>query len=138
MERGPLVALRPDVVRGLRHDNGWTQGDLARRIGSTRQHVSRLEHCDRWGQWRRCHLTTAERLAEVFGLTLDDVAEFDDCDGELTRLAWRLVLCPPGPADAGAWDATVEAVDRSDAIDTYLAGTDIPRSWVRSCRRMTR
>jgi DNA-binding XRE family transcriptional regulator len=56
-------------VRHLRENKGWTQEALAAKIGGdcTGKSISRIERSC------RCTLQTAEDLAQVFGLTIDDL-----------------------------------------------------------------
>ena len=52
------------TVRQLREERGWSQGELARRIGVEQGMVSTWEH------GRRPHFRYLLRLAEVFGASI--------------------------------------------------------------------
>lgn len=55
-------------IRSLRTQQGWTQGDLAVRLGVSRQTVNSLERekCDPT-------LALAFRIARLFGLSIEEV-----------------------------------------------------------------
>lgn len=60
-------------IRRLRFENGeMTQGDLAERIGMTRQTIAAIE-AGKYGP----SLEAAFRIAQVFGVELTDVFEWD-------------------------------------------------------------
>lgn len=57
-----------NMIRTLRLDRGWTQQDLANRVGISRLMVSLFEH------WRRDpSLSLAYRFADAFGKRIDEV-----------------------------------------------------------------
>jgi putative transcriptional regulator len=61
-------------IRRLRFEHGeMTQGQLAERIGMTRQTVAAIEQ----GKYSPS-LEAAFRIAHVFGATLDDVFQWED------------------------------------------------------------
>jgi len=55
-----------------RSERGWSQQDLAERLGVSRQTVNAIER-ERYDP----SLTLAFRLAEVFGLTIEDLFQPD-------------------------------------------------------------
>lgn len=58
-----------NTIRTLRLDHGWTQQDLANRVGISRLTGSLFEH------WRRDpSLSLAYRFADVFGKKIDEVS----------------------------------------------------------------
>ncbi len=60
-------------IRRLRFEHGeMTQGDLAERIGMTRQTIAAIE-AGKYGP----SLEAAFRIAQVFGVELTDVFEWD-------------------------------------------------------------
>jgi putative transcriptional regulator len=59
-------------VADLRAEHGWTQADLAQRIGVSRQSVNAIET----GKFDPS-LPVAFRLAELFELTIEDVFTMD-------------------------------------------------------------
>jgi putative transcriptional regulator len=61
-------------IRALRFEHGeMTQAELGRRIGMTRQSVIAIEQ----GRYSPS-LETAFRIAQVFGVPLDDVFQYDE------------------------------------------------------------
>lgn len=61
-------------IRALRFEHGeMTQAELGRRIGMTRQSVIAIEQ----GRYSPS-LETAFRIAQVFGVPLDDVFQFTE------------------------------------------------------------
>jgi putative transcriptional regulator len=65
-------------IRALRFAHGeMTQADLARRIGVTRQTVIAIEQ----GRYSPS-LEVAFQIAHVFGVSLDDVFQYSDRDGD--------------------------------------------------------
>jgi putative transcriptional regulator len=59
-------------VADLRAEHGWTQADLAQRIGVSRQSVNAIET----GKFDPS-LPVAFRLAELFELTIEDIFTMD-------------------------------------------------------------
>jgi putative transcriptional regulator len=55
-------------LRGLRAERRWSQGDLAERLGVSRQSVNAIET----GKYDPS-LPLAFRIAELFGLTIEQV-----------------------------------------------------------------
>ena len=75
----------PLQIRALRKDRGWSQKDLAQRVGMTQEGVSRLENLD-YGKYT---LTTLKRLASAFDVAL--VVRFEP----FSRLVdWAVNLSP--------------------------------------------
>ena len=60
-------------IRWLREERGWTQTDLGRRVGVTRQAVLAIEK-DKHDP----SITLAARIAHAFGLPIDQVFDFGD------------------------------------------------------------
>jgi putative transcriptional regulator len=61
-------------IRRLRFENGeMTQGDLAERIGMTRQTVAAIE-AGKYGP----SLEAAFRIAQVFGVKLEEVFQWEE------------------------------------------------------------
>jgi putative transcriptional regulator len=61
-------------IRALRFEHGeMTQAELGRRIGMTRQSVIAIEQ----GRYSPS-LETAFRIAQAFGVPLDDVFQYDE------------------------------------------------------------
>lgn len=54
-------------VRAIRQDRGWSQKELAGRVGMTQEGISRLENTD-YGKFT---LTTLKRLASAFDVALE-------------------------------------------------------------------
>jgi len=59
-------------VADLRAEHGWTQADLAQRIGVSRQSINAIET----GKFDPS-LPVAFRLAELFELTIEDIFTVD-------------------------------------------------------------
>lgn len=59
-------------IRLLRKKNGYSQEYLAELVDRTREHINRLET----GK-ETIGFTTFIKLAEVFGVSLDELAEFE-------------------------------------------------------------
>ena len=57
------------TIRQLREEQGWTQQELAQRVGASQGAVSLWEHGVRQ-PYRRTRL----RLAELFGIRVEDIA----------------------------------------------------------------
>lgn len=62
------------ALRLLRRRNGWTQAELARAAGVSRQTVIRLER----GVEHPAHPATLRRIAAALGVAIADVDEFAD------------------------------------------------------------
>lgn len=63
-------------IRRLRKERGWTQDELAARIGTSKQVVSTYE----LGK-RTPHIAVAQKYADIFGVALEemlDVYQYDD------------------------------------------------------------
>lgn len=56
-------------IRALRIKNGWTQRELANRIGTSHPNVNRYEQPG----YQSMSLNTLEKLAEVFGVSMADL-----------------------------------------------------------------
>ena len=64
-----------DNIIQLRKIHGMTQEDLADKVGVTRQSIAQ------WESGRTCpNLTQSKALADAFGVTLDDLANFESKD----------------------------------------------------------
>jgi putative transcriptional regulator len=61
----------------LRAERGWSQGDLAARLGVSRQTVNAIER----GRYDPS-LPLAFRMAAVFGLPIESIFEPDPADGQ--------------------------------------------------------
>jgi transcriptional regulator with XRE-family HTH domain len=79
-------------IRMMREDRGWTQADLAERIGSRQPAIARLENDD-YGQYS---LQTLMRLASAFDVALMvrfvPFSELADYTASMTEAS----LSPPG------------------------------------------
>lgn len=75
----------PFQIRALRKDRGWSQRELAERVGMTQEGVSRLENLN----YGRFTIATLKRLASVFDVAL--VVRFEP----FSRLVdWTASLSP--------------------------------------------
>ena len=64
-----------DNIIQLRKIHGMTQEELADKVGVTRQSIAQ------WESGRTCpNLTQSKALADAFGVTLDDLANFESKD----------------------------------------------------------
>ena len=73
------MSLGKTIVK-LRNRQGWTQAQLAEKLGMATAHINRLEH-DRM----RPRSTTIEKLAEVFGLSREDLLSALDGPSEMVQ-----------------------------------------------------
>lgn len=64
-------------LRNLREEVGWTQEDLASRVGVSRQTIISLER----GKYNPS-IILAHKLAQVFGLMIEQVFIFDEEKGD--------------------------------------------------------
>ncbi|MGR6836699.1 helix-turn-helix transcriptional regulator [Syntrophomonas erecta] len=64
-------------LRNLREEVGWTQEDLASRVGVSRQTIISLER----GKYNPS-IILAHKLAQVFGLMIEEVFIFDEEKGD--------------------------------------------------------
>ena len=55
-----------DQIAELREKRGWTQADLARKVGTTQSGIARLENPD----YRNYSLKTLEKVAQALGARL--------------------------------------------------------------------
>lgn len=62
-----LKAHIGETIRTLRKERGWTQEDLARRIGMSRKHISYYENARVFPSEK-----TLSQLADVFGIEVDE------------------------------------------------------------------
>ena len=62
-----------NTVRELRTERGWTQADLAQRLGVSRNSVNAIET----GRYEPS-LTLAMRIARVFGMSVEKIFFLDD------------------------------------------------------------
>lgn len=67
------MELRKYLV-DLREKHGMTQQDVANQIGISRQYYQMIENGDRQ---KKPDVSLLSRLAEVFGLTIGDIAEME-------------------------------------------------------------
>ncbi len=58
-----------DGIKMLRLARGWTQGELCRRTGMERAHISRLEA----GNIKNLGVNTALRISRAFGISVEDL-----------------------------------------------------------------
>lgn len=66
-EKDGLKAHIGETIRTLRKEKGWTQEDLARRIGMSRKHISYYENARVFPSEK-----TLSKLADVFGIEVDE------------------------------------------------------------------
>ncbi|MGH7773772.1 MAG: helix-turn-helix domain-containing protein [Candidatus Binatia bacterium] len=55
-----------DTIAGLREKHGWTQAELARRVGTTQSGIARLENPN----YQNYSLKTLEKVAKALGVRL--------------------------------------------------------------------
>lgn len=61
------------VLKAIREKNDWTLEEMAKRLGTTKQALSRYERGE-----RQPKLPVAARFAEILGITLEDLAGTND------------------------------------------------------------
>jgi len=66
-EKDGLKAHIGETIRTLRKERGWTQEDLARRIGMSRKHISYYEN-----EHVLPSEKTLSKLADIFGIKVDE------------------------------------------------------------------
>lgn len=62
-------AKKPHSLAGIRMSKGLSQSQLAKLVGTTQPHLSRIEHGG-----EKIYLDTAKRLAVALGISLDELA----------------------------------------------------------------
>lgn len=65
-----------DNLIALRKINGYSQDELADKIGVTRQTLSKYETGESLPDIEKC-----KQLAEIFGVSMDDLVNYDKADG---------------------------------------------------------
>lgn len=80
------MADQPNRLFELRRARGWSQQELADRIGVSKMQVSGLER----GK-REFSLTMMRRFAEVFQVTPGELLSREDNAGHLSDDEWRLI-----------------------------------------------
>ena len=65
-------------IRELRRERKMSQAELAEAVGTTRQTITSIEV----GKYT-ASLPLAYKIARYFGLTIEDVFDFSDIEGEL-------------------------------------------------------
>jgi transcriptional regulator with XRE-family HTH domain len=63
------VRLRSEVVRGLRKERKWSQGDLAERLGTWQERISR------WEGGAPVHRRTVLAFALIYGRKPEEISE---------------------------------------------------------------
>ncbi len=71
-------------LKQLRLASGLTQEDLARRLGTKKQNISRYENSD-----REPNIRTAKAIADAFGISLEDLTL-----GRPTPVSFSVALSP--------------------------------------------
>ena len=67
-------------IRELRKAHKLSQGELAEAVGTTRQTITSIE------VWRyTASLPLAYKIAHYFGLTIEEVFDFSELEGEVRR-----------------------------------------------------
>ena len=68
-----------NILRDLRAERGWSQGDLAQKLDVSRQSVNAIET----GKYDPS-LPLAFRIALLFGKKIEDIFEYTDVSGNTT------------------------------------------------------
>ena len=71
-----------DNLISLRKIHGYSQDELAEKIGVTRQTLSKYETGESLPDIERC-----KRLADIFGVSMDDLVNYEKTDRE--NLGWK-------------------------------------------------
>ena len=71
-ERKGNSMILAEKIMNLRKKNGWSQEDLAEKVGVSRQTLSKWETGESIPDIVRC-----KQLAEVFSVTLDDLVKYE-------------------------------------------------------------
>ena len=67
-------------IRAIRKSKGLSQEELARAVGTTRQTITSIEV----GRYT-ASLPLAYKIAHYFGLTIEEVFDFSELEGEVRR-----------------------------------------------------
>jgi transcriptional regulator with XRE-family HTH domain len=104
----------------LRSANGWTQAELADRVGMKQSRISALEDPN----WENVEVTTLRRLASAFdvGLTVRFIAFSDLAEWAATLSDDKLLV--PSYAEEAAQQIQVPAV-RSQAAEAFARILDV-------------
>jgi len=107
--RDSFVTARVDggtafQIRYMREKEGWTQQELARRLGTSQNGVFRLESPN----YGRANLTTLKRLASVFDVALVvRFVRFSELVDHVTNLSTESVTVDSFDEDQGLRDTVV-------------------------------
>ncbi len=94
-------------IRAMRQARGWTQEELAARIGMKQEGVSRLESLD----YGRFTLTTLKRLASVFDVALVvRFVPFSDLAESTANVSPQDLVVPSYLAEMYVYDDTYKRV----------------------------
>lgn len=105
------------VIRRIREENGWTLEEMAKRLGTTKQAISKYERGERTPK-----VTVAARFAETLGISLAEITGVSESEGFLpdgvvpiSRLSrHRIPLV--GSVAAG------EPILADESVDLYIDG----------------
>lgn len=91
-----LNSLISTQIRLLREREGWSQRDLAERIGTTQSGVSRIESPD-YSAWR---IETLRKIAEAYDMALSvKLVSFGDALDEIERFGKDKLIRPAFKSD---------------------------------------
>jgi len=85
-------------IQELRDARGWTQADLAERMGTSQQQVGRLEK-----EQRRLHKDWLDKLADALEVRIEELLEAPDRAAEMPELM---------PVDDGAMGSVAQALGK--------------------------
>lgn len=66
-----------DTLRAIRERNGWTLDDMAKKLSTTKQALSRYERGERTPK-----ITVAAKFAEILGVPLEELIGYEYHDGD--------------------------------------------------------
>lgn len=122
-------------IRALRQDHEWSQAQLAARIGTSQNAVSRLEN-PRYG---KASISTLKRIASVFDVALVvGFIPFSELVDWVVNLSQQSLIVPSFDDDLGLVER--KAVEMEETIPASLrakvSGDDRPRGAIMASREL--
>ena len=122
--RDSFVSARVDTTlafqtRALRQKNGWSQAELARRLGTSQNAVSRLESPN----YGRAAISTLKKVASVFDVALmARYVRFSALLNDVLAMSAQSVIVDSFAEDAGFQPCTVPAAATTLRVNQIFGG----------------